>query len=215
RHYRHKMEALASGWRNRWANPDLPFYFVQLPSYPNATGWIRVREEQRRALSIPNSGMVTTIDIRGEGIHPPNKMAIGERLAKLALTKSEDGGNAIGSGPHYRGHQVVGWEVRVQFDHIGDGLFAGNKPGFGPPEETPDDPLRWFELAGADGVWKPAEARIEGDEVIVLCHDIPLPTAVRYACTTEPQGGNLYNSAGLPASPFCSNLDLLPWQDHQ
>ncbi len=215
RNYRHKMEALASGWRNRWAHPDLPFYFVQLPSYPNATGWIRVREEQRRSLSIPHSGMAVTIDIRGEGIHPPNKVAVGERLAALALADINDTPSGTGSGPIYAGHHIVGWEVRVRFREVGQALFIGDKPGFGPPEKTPDEPLRWFELAGADGVWKPAEARIEGNEVVVLCHEIPLPVAVRYACTTEPQGGNLYNAAGLPASPFCSDLELLPWQDHQ
>ena len=78
--------------------------------------------------------------------------------------------------------------------------------------ETADAALRWFELAGEDGAWHPATAKIDGSEVIVSSDAVADPIAVRYACDTQPQGGNLYNRAGLPASPFCSKLEWLPWE---
>jgi len=214
RHYRDKMKALVEGWRTRWDDEQLPVYFVQLPSFPSATGWIRMREEQRRSLSIPNTGMAVTIDVRGEGIHPPDKIAVGKRLAQLALAKSYGQRNLFSAGPLYRDHQVEGGAARVRFHNLGSGLMIGDKPGFDPPEETPDTELKWFELAGNDGTWHPAKARIEGAEVIVTSEAVPKPVAVRYACKASPQGSNLYNREGLPASPFCSHLEWLPWIDH-
>ena len=210
REYRFKQQALVKSWRSRWQDPQLPFYYVQLPSYPPATGWIRMREEQRRALeSIPNSGMAVTIDVRGEGVHPPDKFAVGERLARLALRHSYDLEKIVASGPSYRDHSVHGNEVHIRFSHAGGGLMIGNKPGVGTPNAT----LKWFELAGADGNWHAAQARIEGDEVVVQSKAVPSPKEVRYACHANPQGGNLYNRAKLPASPFCSKLDWLHWED--
>ena len=214
RDYRFKQQALAEGWRSRWQNPQLPFYYVQLPSYPPATGWIRMREEQRRALKIiPNSGMAVTIDIRGEGVHPPDKIAVGKRLARLALRQTYGREQISSLGPSYRDHRVDGSRMHVRFDHADGGLMIGNKPGLGAPELTPNTPLKWFELAGADGTWHPAQAFIEEEEVIVQSKAVPSPREVRYACHSNPQGGNLYNRAGLPASPFCSNLNLLRWED--
>ena len=215
REYRHKMEALIQGWRSRWENDTLPCYFVQLPSYPPATGWIRMREEQRLALKIPHTGMAVTMDIRGDDIHPPDKLPVGNRLARLALARSYGKSDIPSSGPLYRAHQIEGSSVRVSFDHTESGLMIGNRPGSGPVEETADAALKWFELADAEGNWHPAKATIEGDQVIVSSDSVKNPAAVRYACETKPQGGNLYNRAGLPASPFCSKLDWLPWEDSE
>ena len=101
REYRHKMEALITAWRAKWKNKTLPCYFVQLPSFPNASGWIRMREEQRRSLEIPNTGMAVTIDIRGDDIHPPDKIPVGERLARIALHQTYGEKDLPYSGPLY------------------------------------------------------------------------------------------------------------------
>lgn len=211
REYRHKMQALITGWRSRWNNDHLPCYFVQLPSYAPASGWVRVREEQRRALAISATGMAVTIDFRGDEIHPADKLPVGERLARLALSQTYGREKVIANGPAYRDHVIKGQAVHVRFDSTAPGLMVGDRPGSGPVVEIADAPLRWFELAGEDGVWHPAKARIVGDEVIVTSDVVATPLAVRYACDTQPQGGNLYNRAGLPASPFCSKLEWLPW----
>jgi sialate O-acetylesterase len=212
REYRHKVTAMVGGWRARWENEELPCYFVQLPSFPPAPGWIRIREEQRRALSIANTGMAVTIDIRGDDIHPADKVPVGERLARLALAQTYDREDVVASGPLYRDHVVEGSRLRVRFDFADAGLMVGDRPDAGPVVETADVPLRWFEVAGEDGVWHPATAKIEGGEVLVSSDAVAAPIAVRYACDTQPQGGNLYHRAGLPASPFCSKLEWLPWE---
>lgn len=214
RHYADKMKAMAEGWRKRWGDKLSPLYFVQLPGFPGATGWIRMREEQRLAATIPNSAMAVTIDIRGEGIHPPDKISVGRRLAALALEKTYRNGVSNSEGPMYRSHEIRGGVVRVLFDPVGGGLMVGDKPGVAPAEEIPGAPLRWFELAGEDGVWHPARAEIRGGAVWVSSDAVVKPVAVRYACGTEPRGGNLYNREGFPVSPFCSDLKLLPWKDH-
>ena len=157
--------------------------------------------------------MAVTIDVRGEGIHPPDKLEVGRRLALLALHRTYDREQAPDSGPLYRGHRIEGPIVRVQFDHAESGLMVGNREAFSSVEEMQDTPLEWFELAGEDGVWHKAEAEISGAEVLVSAAQVSRPTAVRYACATAPQGANLYNRSGLPASPFCSDLSLLPWTD--
>lgn len=203
REYRHKMAAMIHAWRRHWQQPEMPCHFVQLPSFPRGRGWIRVREEQRRALEIAHTGMVVTIDIPGDDIHPPNKIAVGERLARLVLRQA--------SGPIYRAHKVIGAEIHISFTHSDSGLMVGELRNLRTPQETPGAALRWFELAGEDGTWHEAKARIQGETVIVSAEAVPVPAAVRYACHTQPQGGNLYSRQGLPASPFCSRLDWLPW----
>jgi sialate O-acetylesterase len=213
REYRHKMSALVSGWRERWANPTLPFHYVQLPSFPGATGWIRMREEQRLALEIPNTGMAVTIDVRGEGIHPPDKISVGRRLARLALVKTYDALQGDATGPIYESHQIRGRTIRLRFSNATSGLMVGEKAGVEPAVESTEGKLRWFEIADPAGKWHAAEAAVKGHEVVVSAEDVSRPRAVRYACYVQPQGGNLYNRAGLAASPFCTDLDLLPWID--
>jgi len=89
--------------------------------------------------------------------------------------------------------------------------MAARKEGLAAPKETPATDLAHFELAGKDGVWHPALAKIASEQVVVTSTTIPKPVAVRYACSGAPKNANLYNRAGLPASPFCSRLDFLPW----
>ena len=214
RFYRFKQQAMIEGWRAAWKDGQLPCFYVQLPSFAGATGWIRMREEQRLALSVPNTAMAVTIDVRGEGIHPPDKISVGRRLARLALAKTYRKRFLGVSGPIYYGHQINGRAIHLKFRHAQTGLMVGNKPDVAPATETPGGVLRWFEIADADGNWHPANASIKGNEVVVSAPNVNAPRAVRYACAVEPQGGNLYNRAGYPASPFCTDLKLLPWEDH-
>ena len=113
------------------------------------------------------------------------------------------------SGP--RGARIDGTTVRVSFDQLGGGLMIARKEGLPPPRETPATALEHFEIAGADGTWYPAHAEIESQEVVIRANAVPKPVAVRYACRGAPGNPNLYNRAGLPASPFCSRLEFLPW----
>lgn len=206
------MQALADGWRKTWGQPELPLYFVQLPAFKDtATGWIRLREEQRRSLAIEHTGMAVTIDLRDTDIHPANKLDVGKRLALWALAK--DYGETIPfSGPLFRSATVSSDSMRVEFEHADHGLIVARKEGLAPPKPAPDVALAHFELANQAGQWHPAKATIDGTTVLVHSAAVKHPRAVRYACSGAPMGANLYNQAGLPASPFCSDLELLPWE---
>ncbi|OGV39623.1 MAG: hypothetical protein A2020_02855 [Lentisphaerae bacterium GWF2_45_14] len=210
--YAHKMNALISDWRSLWKQGDFPFYFVQLANYQRSNpdrpeggdGWAKLREAQLKTLSVvPNTGMAVIIDIGDDAnIHPENKQDVGKRLAAWALAK-DYGKNVVPSGPLYKGFKVEGNKIRISFDHIGNGLIAGEKKGLAPMRETPRAGLKSFAIAGADKKWYWADAVIDGDTVLVACGKVPKPIAVRYAFSMNPpQGVNLYNKEGLPASPF-------------
>jgi sialate O-acetylesterase len=208
--YHHKKMALLNGWRALWKQGDFPFYYVQLANYgqPNdnpagSDGYSRVREAQLKSLDIPKTGMAVIIDIGEAGdIHPRNKQDVGRRLALWALAKEYGQTNLVHSGPLFKGFTVEGNAVRISFNHIGSGLMVGKKTGLEPVQEMTDGKLARFAIAGADKHWQWAEARIEGNTVVVSCAAVPEPVAVRYAFSHNPQGCNLYNREGLPASPF-------------
>ena len=211
REYRRKMSALVEGWRDAWQQPALPFCYVQLPAYRNeAIGWVRLREEQRRSLDIAHTAMAVTIDLRDPDIHPANKRDVGKRLALAALETTYGDSEVTGSGPLFRRAIREGTGFRVEFAYA-SGLMVARKDSVEPPTATPQTPLAHFELADADGQWHPAVATINQDTVLVRSAEVPQPVAVRYACQGAPGNANLYNDAGLPASPFCSDLSLLPW----
>jgi len=202
RDYEHKMRALMNGWRGVLQREELPFYFVQLPASGAGANWPRLREEQRRCASLPNVGMVVTVDLLGAGIHPANKVDVGERLARWALARTY--GKAVPfSGPLFAKAEFHEGRCVVHFDHVGSGLMVASKEGLAAPVETPAAALNLFEIKNELGEWLPAEARIEGKTVLVSSQ-VAHPVAVRYAVQTSPQGCNLYNRDGLPASPFCS-----------
>jgi len=210
RNYRFKMKALVDGWRDAWNQPDLPFYFVQLPAFNDtATGWIRLREEQRLSLNIEHTGMAVTIDLRDGDIHPANKLDVGNRLALWALAKTYEKKLPF-SGPLLKSAKVEGESMRVEFTY-GDGLMVARKEGLAPAKPTPKDALAHFELADHSGKWHPATAVIDGDTILVNSPAVKTPSAVRYACSGSPANANLYNKFGLPAAPFCSDLEKLPW----
>ena len=205
RNYRIKMAALIRGWRKAFGSPQMPFYFVQLPAYRDEVfGWVRLREEQRLSLSVPHTGMAVTIDLRDPDIHPANKIDVGERLALWPLARQYGKKDTVCGGPLFKSARIKDATIRVSFDHLGGGLMVARKEGLNPAQETPATNLQHFEIAGADGVWHPASAEIESEEVVIRSSSVTLPVAVRYACRGAPGNPNLYNRAGLPASPFCS-----------
>jgi sialate O-acetylesterase len=210
RDYEHKMRALITGWRQALRNEEMPVYFVQLPGSGAGAGWPYLREQQRLAADLPNTGMVVTVDIDGAGIHPPNKVDVGQRLARWALAK--DYGKQIAcSGPMFDRQEVQDEKIVVHFNYADSGLMVATKDGLAEPSEDPDAELAHFELADQEGNWWPAEAKIDGETVVVRTANVQVPVAVRYAYAVSPENCNLYNRDGLPASPFCSKPGLLQY----
>ena len=188
--YAAQLRLLVTDWRARWGY-EFPFAWVQLPNFgaPPGRDWPTVREAMLKTLSLPNTGMAITIDLGEEkDIHPKNKQDVGRRLAAWALG-TVYGQKVATSGPLPAGHQVRGGEVVLKFSHTDGGLRAR------------DGELKGFVIAGEDKKWQPATARIEGETVIVTNPNVKSPVAVRYAWENWPTC-NLYNGAGLPASPF-------------
>jgi sialate O-acetylesterase len=192
--YRKLFPVMIQDWRRVWGQGDFPFLFVQLAGFmqnsaPN-TAWAELREAQLMTLSLPKTGMAVAADI-GEpyDIHPRNKQEVGRRLA-LAAQAIAYGKNVTYSGPIYESKSLQGNKIRLRFKHASGGLVA--KGG---------ERLRGFEIAGEDRKFVSAEARIEGDTVVVHSDKVPHPVAVRYAWADYPEC-SLYNRADLPASPF-------------
>ena len=214
REFSRLMPALISSWRKQWGLGDFPFLFVQLPGFiehraeknskldmPEATlkatakpgdnhAWCEMREEQLRTWqSVKNSGMAITIDV-GEAwdIHPRKKQPVGERLALIARAVAY-GEKIEYSGPIFDSLAVKGNMVTLRFQHVGKGLKAQG------------DKLTGFEVAGPDKRFAWAEASIQGDAVLLKSAEVKDPTYIRYAWAGFPNC-SLYNSEGLPASPF-------------
>lgn len=211
--YGRNLRALISSWRAHWGQGDFPFYFAQLANYasPKASsdGWPTVQDQQRRTLQLKNTGMAVLSDI-GEprDVHPHNKMDVGKRLALWALKNDYKQNLSACSGPLYQSHTIKGDKVIVKFDSTGSGLMSGEKPVMDATLEK-KEPLTYFEICGAGRQWKPAQAEISGnDTVTVSSPEVPKPTAVRYAWSKNPEGANLYNKEGLPASLFTTETEL-------
>jgi len=193
------LQALVADWRSMWGN--VPVILQQLPNFmepttgPAESGWADMRETQRKALAIPNTAMAVAIDL-GEwnDIHPLNKKDVGDRIG-LAALKLAYGQDIVASGPLYRSVRIEGNKAILSFDSIGSGLVAKDGPE-----------LRQFTIAGADGIFHSAKAEIRDDTVVVWSDEVPAPVKVRYAWASNPQGANLYNKEGLPASPFEASL---------
>jgi sialate O-acetylesterase len=186
---------MISCWRRNWDQGEFPFLFVQLANFrftqpePGDSDWAELREAQTMTLQIPDTGMAVIIDIGdARDIHPKNKQDVGKRLALWALANTY-GQDIVYSGPLYRSMEKAGGKIILHFDHVDGGLIAR------------DGELKGFAIAGTDRKFVWADARIEGDTVVVSSENAPEPAAVRYAWADNPVC-NLYNQAGLPASPF-------------
>ncbi|MEI6713617.1 MAG: sialate O-acetylesterase [Verrucomicrobiota bacterium] len=209
-YYRTLFPAMITDWRAQWDMGDFPFYFVQLANNdrPNRThidsAWAALRESQLRTLqTLPNTGMAVAIDIGSDiTIHPLNKQDVGKRLALWARAHTYGEKGLIYKSPLYKSAEIEGGKMRLRFDTGGAPLIAGKKTGLDPVVPTPEAKLEWFEVAGADGKYAWADAVIEGDSVVLTSPEVSAPVKARYGWATNPEGCNLYNAAGLPASPF-------------
>ena len=188
--------ALIRSWRRLWNDETLPFYFVQLASYrkrrpkPCDEAWAFMRESQAKALALPHTGMAVTIDIGdAENVHPRNKQDVGKRLALWASRDCYGDKDIAVSGPLYASNSIEGNRIRVRFTHVHDGLKARGGE------------LKGFAIAGADKKFVWADAKIDGDAVLVWNDAVPSPAYVRYAWANNPEC-TLANKANLPAVPF-------------
>jgi sialate O-acetylesterase len=187
--YRRLFTAMIQDWRSHWGEGDFPFLFVQLANFKSNEWWPILRESQTETLHLNNTGMAVAIDIgESRDIHPKNKQDVGHRLA-LAARHIVYGQQVEYSGPMYRQITAEGSQMRLWFDHAA-GLEA--KSG---------GALTGFTIAGADGAFVPADARIDSNTVVVSNPAVSNPISVRYAWADDPVC-NLINHAGLPASPF-------------
>ena len=189
------LTSLIRDWRSLWGQ-ELPFLVVQLPNYMEPgllqpfSSWAELRNVQLKVTQdVPRTALAVAIDL-GEwnDIHPVNKKDVGKRLA-LQARKLAYGEKIISEGPSYQSMEVVGNKVWRTF-----------KEGTG--NLMPVDSLEGFTIAGADGVYKLAKATIEGKKVVAWSNEVPEPRHLRYAWANNPEGANLRNEAGLPASPF-------------
>jgi len=194
--YRELFPTMIKSWWNNWGQGDFPFLFVQLANFmevkdtPGESAWAELREAQMMTLDIPNTGMAVIIDIgEAKDIHPKNIQDVGKRLALWALANTYDK-DVVYSGPLYKSMEKNGDKILLHFDHCDGGLVA--KGG---------EPLKGFAIAGEDRKFVWANATIEGNTVVVTSSEVANPLAVRYAWADNPVC-NLYNKAGLPASPF-------------
>jgi len=194
--YRKLFPAMIQNWRQSWRQGDFPFLFVQLANFqkrqpqPTESAWAELREAQLMTLALPKTAMAVAIDIgEADDIHPKNKQDVGYRLGLAALAMAY-GHDVVYSGPIFESMTVENDKIRLRFRHIGGGLVAKN-----------DEQLKGFTIAGQDQNFVWAEAEIDRDMVVVWNKQISQPVAVRYAWANNPEC-NLYNKAGLPASPF-------------
>lgn len=201
--YRTSFPLMIADWRKAFGRGDFPFYFVQiapfdyhafragdpLETWPHPSA--ELRDVQRAALATPNTGMIVTTDITDNvaDIHPANKQDVGARLAAWAIAKAYGRAGVAYSGPLYKAMAVEGDHIRLTFDHADGGLVAAGSE------------LKEFTIAGEDRKFVPAKATIDGDAVVVSSPGVTKPVAVRLGWT-DVAIPNLFNKAGLPASPF-------------
>jgi sialate O-acetylesterase len=194
--YRTLLPAMIGDWRSLFGQGDFPFYIVSLPAFmqrrggPGDDAWAELREAQAlTAQNVRNCGLAVTVDTGdSDSIHPKDKAIVGERLALCALAR--DFGEKIPfQGPTFASMKNLPGALKLNFTHNDGGLVVkGGKLGE-------------FSIAGKDGKWNWAEARIDGDSVVVSSPKVSDPVAARYAWQANPLA-TLYNGAGLPAVPF-------------
>ncbi|MEN0035811.1 MAG: sialate O-acetylesterase, partial [Cellvibrio sp.] len=195
--YRYLLEDLISDWRGQFKQSNLPFIYVQLANFlpansqPVESKWAQVREAQRQALAVKNTAMAVAIDV-GEwnDIHPLNKQAVGERLALGAMKVAFGKKSLLASGPTLQKIKAKDGALELVFTDVGQGLdIRGGE-------------LKPIAVAGADKKFVWAKAEVKKNKLVVRADSVAEPKWVRYAWADNPEGANLYNSAGLPASPF-------------
>jgi sialate O-acetylesterase len=191
--YRALQVALIRDWRTRFGQGQFPFYLVQLANFRAAGDWPRLREAQAQALSEPMTGMALAIDVGDPlDIHPRNKQEVARRLSLLARAHCYGERELEAQGPRVASFELQGALARVRWSHA-RGLSTRDGGA-----------VRGFELAGRDGLFQAAAARIVGEEIWVESPAVSEPCALRYGWADDPDV-NLQNAAGLPAEPFRSD----------
>ena len=197
--YQKLFSAMIGCWRSGWNQGNFPFYFVQIAPFNYGETYCPaayLREAQQQSLSVPNTGMVVTMDIGDNAdIHPKNKQDVGLRLANLAMAKTYGKSDIRCTGPVFSQWKKEGNQVRVSFDNAEDGLISNGEQ------------IKSFTLAGNDGIFHEATARIEGSAVLLGSNLVRDPQMIRFAFT-DTSTVNLFNRAGLPAAPF--RTDAIP-----
>jgi len=197
--YQKLLTALITDWRLKRVQGNFPFIIAQLPNFmeakdqPDESSWASFRNAQlKTAQTVENTALTVNIDL-GEwnDIHPQNKQDVGKRFALVAENLAYGEKNVVLSGPVYESMKISGNKIQLTFTNCGSGLKAKG-----------DEPLKHFAIAGADHRFVWAKAEIEGNKVIVWSDEVAHPKVVRYAWSDNPEGTNLYNREGLPASPF-------------
>jgi sialate O-acetylesterase len=195
--YQSLMPAFVKDLRNKWNRGELPFYFVEIAPFnyegADGTSAARMREVQLQNMKdIPNSGMVSTLDIgHPVFIHPMDKETVGNRLALWALAKTY-GKKGFGyASPIYKSMEISDNKIYINVENAQRGLC---------PMWTS---LKGFEIAGEDKVFYPAFAEIETSttRLTVSSDKVPHPVAVRYAYKNYAEA-NVFNIHGLPLIPF-------------
>ncbi|KAF2519564.1 sialate O-acetylesterase [Flavobacterium salilacus subsp. salilacus] len=194
--YNKTLGGLINAWREAWQD-NFPFYYVQIAPFNYEGGsyqGVNVRDAQRRLLNeSTNTGMVVISDVSStDDIHPRNKKPVGERLANLALSEHYKIDKGIVNSPLFKNAEVAGKKITVHFNYA-DGLYCKSKTSV------------LFEVAGEDGVFYPATAKIKGNTVIVTSKKVKKPAQVRYAWHNTAQA-DIFNKANLPASSFTAQI---------
>lgn len=199
--YAVQFPLMIAAWRRRWAQGDFPFLFVQLANYgvrhaqPSGGAWAELRDAQAAALRLPNTAMVTAIDVgTADNLHPTDKKTVGTRLAANALALVYGHSIPDCAGPTPEHVELTAHELRISYRHAATGLAT-----------TDDRPPQGFALVGADGRTDWASARIEGSAIVLSLAATPRPVKVKYAWADNPDV-NLFNRAGFPALPFRRDL---------
>ena len=200
--YKKLFPAMINDWRQGWQQKDLPFIFVQLANYleqqetPQESDWAELRDAQASALALPNTAMITAIDL-GEwnDIHPLDKKSVGERLSLAARKLVYGEATLLAQGPTVEKIQAKGTRLIVTFGNTGDGLAIAEE------QKKKINDAQGFAICGADGVYYWAQAQIRGNKIELSHPKVSAPIAVRYAWADNPKA-NIVNSAGLPAFPF-------------
>jgi beta-galactosidase len=211
--YKDLLRQLILYWREQWKQEKLPFVVAQLPGFSidlkeNSDAWPMIRDAQANAALLPEVAVTVNLDL-GEwnDLHPLNKKEVARRIA-LAVRGMIYGEEVVFKGPELRKWEVVGNRVQLFFD-AGEGNKMEVKNGIG---------TEAFQLAGADGIFYPAEGQMEDHEVSVWCKEVERPEFLRYGYENAPEKGLLANQDGLLTSPFCLKLGegkkMYDWGTH-
>ncbi len=199
--YKATFPLMIESWRARWGQGDFPFLYVELAGFrkqqsePSEGGWANIREAQAEALTLPNTGVATAVDVgMQKDIHPKDKETVGKRLA-LAAQGLVYGKEGITQSPRLKNYKIEGDRVVLNFFDAGQGLHY-----------TPVDGKSGFAIRGAEGDWHWADTQVDGGTITVSSPEVSQPVAVRYAWASFPYN-TVYNNMGLPLLPFRTDKD--------